>query len=142
MSIKNTVMQNIRTMRKQRGLSQAEFAEKVDVSHSHVRQVEAGQSGYSIDMLERVADYFQMEISDLFKNPNDLKVERAIGPRAALEAMAKSFGYDIEIKASPNNFFDSDLALKISTLGEKELELLKRTVDKMIVTPVAKRKAN
>lgn len=140
MDIKYTLVQNVRALRKSKGLSQAAFAEGIDASHSHIRQVEAGQSGYSLEMLERIATFFEIEISDLFKGPDQIK--KALSSRELIEILSSKLGVVVEIKDIKTTPTESDLHKKISSLGNRELELLNRTVDKMIAASSDKRKAN
>lgn len=66
---------NIRKFRNQLGWSQEKLAEKVDVSPSHITQIELGNRSPSIDVIEKLANAFGVEYSDLF-TPDDETVSK------------------------------------------------------------------
>ncbi|KAB1159414.1 MULTISPECIES: XRE family transcriptional regulator [Tenacibaculum] len=59
---------NIRHLRKLRGLTQEQFAEKLDITRSRVSSYEEGRSEPSIEFLITISDYFKLPIDVLVKN--------------------------------------------------------------------------
>ena len=56
-NIYNTIRRNIRKYRKEKGLTSAELAEMVDLSHDFIRQIQSEKAGYnfSVDTLYRIS---------------------------------------------------------------------------------------
>lgn len=52
----------IKTLRNTRGLTQAELAEAVGISESHLRKIELGIKRPGIDTYEKIMRYFQADI--------------------------------------------------------------------------------
>jgi transcriptional regulator with XRE-family HTH domain len=65
LSHRRIVGQNIRTLRKQAGLTQEELAEKADLSYKYVGEVERGVVNISLDSLMRIAKALKMKVRDL-----------------------------------------------------------------------------
>ena len=60
---------NIKKIRQEKGLTQAQLAEKADLSHDYVRQIESLKvaNTFSVDTLYRIAKALDTDISKLFK---------------------------------------------------------------------------
>ena len=60
---------NIKKYRKEKGLTQAELAEKTDLSHDFIRQIESLKvaNTFSVDTLSRIANALEIEPGKLFK---------------------------------------------------------------------------
>lgn len=68
------VGERIRLLREKAGFSQNELANRADVSQTHLRRVELGQAGISIDHLQMVCDALGITLKDFFDvdaNQND-----------------------------------------------------------------------
>ena len=59
----------LRELRKDRGLSQAELAEAIEVSRQTIIAMEAEKYDPSLPMAYRLAAFFQIAVEDLFFNP-------------------------------------------------------------------------
>jgi transcriptional regulator with XRE-family HTH domain len=59
--------ENIRTHRKQKGLTQEKLAERADLHPVYVGNVERGEENISIDSLVRIAKALKVSIRDLVK---------------------------------------------------------------------------
>lgn len=59
---------NIAHYRKLRGYTQIEFAEKIDVSRTHLSNIEAPKmkTSLSLDLLFKIADVLDVDIRDFF----------------------------------------------------------------------------
>ncbi len=49
-NIYNTIRQNIRKYRKEKGMTSAQLAEMVDLSHDFIRQIESEKVGYNFSV--------------------------------------------------------------------------------------------
>lgn len=69
----------VKGLRKNRGLSQEELAEKVDISSKYLSRIEMGQHFPSLDILVNLADALNVELKDFFEfahekpNPKELR---------------------------------------------------------------------
>jgi putative transcriptional regulator len=59
----------LRELRKDRGLSQAELAEALEVSRQTINAVEGAKYDPSLPMAYRLAAYFDVPVETLFLNP-------------------------------------------------------------------------
>ena len=62
-------MNCLRELRKQRGLSQADLAEAIEVSRQTIIAVEADKYDPSLPMAYKLAAFFEVPVEDLFFNP-------------------------------------------------------------------------
>lgn len=68
------VGERLRLLREKAGFSQNELANRADVSQTHLRRVELGQAGISVDHLQMVCDALGITLKDFFDvaaNQND-----------------------------------------------------------------------
>lgn len=79
-----------------------ELGEKVGVSHAHISKLESGINSPSVELLEKLAEYFDIEISYFFSNEenftdneNQLLYERNL----SLESLKER--YNLEIDGKP-----------------------------------------
>ena len=74
---KMDVGERIRLLREKAGFSQNELAGRADVSQTHLRRVELGQAGITVDHLEMVCDALGTTLKDFFdvdENQDDFSV--------------------------------------------------------------------
>ena len=57
---------NIAYYRKERGLSQSELAERVNVSRTHMSRIETAQCAVSLDVVFAISDALQINPAKLF----------------------------------------------------------------------------
>ena len=57
---------NVRRLRKSKGLSQREFGMMVGVDYSYISHIENGTANPSVDLLSKIAEGLDVEVSDLF----------------------------------------------------------------------------
>jgi len=62
-------------LRQEKGLTQAEFAKRLNTSQSAVNRIEHGHQNMSMDMLGRISDVLNKQIISLNNNSLDLRVE-------------------------------------------------------------------
>ena len=58
---------NIQKARKTKGLTQEDFAELMDKSWSYIAKLETGTQNFSIGKLTDIAEFLDLELSDLLK---------------------------------------------------------------------------
>ena len=68
-NIKHLLAFNIKQLRSQHGFTQARLAEKADASTQYVAMIELGRKFPSVELLERIASAFEVDILDLFTPP-------------------------------------------------------------------------
>ncbi|WP_232297385.1 helix-turn-helix domain-containing protein [Gemelliphila asaccharolytica] len=59
--------ERVKQLRKNIGLSQEKFALKINMDRTYLASVEAGNRNISLKNIEKIADGFDMSISELFK---------------------------------------------------------------------------
>ena len=62
----------IRTLRKQKVLSQEQLAERVGMSSKYLGEIERGQVNFSVDIAEKISKAFGIELTDLFDYQHEL----------------------------------------------------------------------
>jgi len=72
MALKQLVGENVRALRKARGLSQEELGEKADLSYKFIGEVERGTVNPSLDSLAGIAAALNVQIVRLFGDPQQI----------------------------------------------------------------------
>jgi transcriptional regulator with XRE-family HTH domain len=67
MKLRGVVAKNLRELRKAKGLSQEELADRANVDRNYVGMVERSENSVSVDVLEKLADALEVEPSDFFR---------------------------------------------------------------------------
>ena len=62
-------VKNLKEKRQKSGLSQAKFAEEVNVSTHHIGMIEQSRNYPTLELLERIANALDIEIYELFIDP-------------------------------------------------------------------------
>lgn len=62
----NSIGRNIRTLRKQNGLTQEQLAERAQMSTLHLGRIERGERIPSLPYLSRIADALHVPVRELF----------------------------------------------------------------------------
>jgi transcriptional regulator with XRE-family HTH domain len=63
---------NIRKWRTLRGFKQQDFANLIGISKSSLSKIENGGQEIKITVLQKVAVYLKIKVTQLFSDPNDL----------------------------------------------------------------------
>ena len=66
MTIQQKVGITIRELRKEKGISQENFAYESGIDRRYMSDIENGKRNISLDILERVSDKLEIKISDFF----------------------------------------------------------------------------
>ncbi|MFF2889641.1 helix-turn-helix domain-containing protein [Paenibacillus sp. NPDC057967] len=76
-TLKKFIGNRIRTIRKQRGLTQEELAEKADMMYQYISGVERGARNISIDSLEKILMALEVDFVKFFpfENAEDQPIE-------------------------------------------------------------------
>ena len=94
---------NIRLMRIRHGISQSELAQRLDVSQTHMSNLEHGRVSVSLRVLLRLAHFFKCSVDTLLGSV----LQGHVVPEV------NNDGYDIE-----------DLALLLKVLKQKRVEVM------------------
>lgn len=62
---KEVFYENLKRLRQERGISSAQFADAISMSRSSVTRWNKGERLPSIDVLWRIADYFDVSLDEL-----------------------------------------------------------------------------
>lgn len=68
-NIYNTIRKNIKKYRKMRGITSAELAEMVDLSHDFIRQIESEKTAYnfSVETFYKISVALDVSLDDLIQ---------------------------------------------------------------------------
>ena len=68
-NIYDTIRHNIRKYRKERGITSAELAELVGLSHEFIRQIQSDKAGYnfSVETFYKISVALNVSLDDLIK---------------------------------------------------------------------------
>ena len=94
--IKNDLSRNIKTFRAIQKISQAELAERAEISIPFLSQIECGNKFPSPAILAKIANSLKVSVSDLFAEKNAVKIEESHkivinAMKSVLEGQVKSF---------------------------------------------------
>ncbi len=56
----------IQKLRKEIGLTQEEFAEKLNISRTHIGHIEQGRKSPSMKLMEKIAKALRVKVKDIF----------------------------------------------------------------------------
>ena len=60
--------ERLKELRQNTGLSQEKFALKINMDRTYYASVEAGRRNISLENIKKIADGFEVSLSQLFKN--------------------------------------------------------------------------
>ncbi len=81
--------QNIKHLRRQRGLSQQELANILDMERSHLVAIEGGKKATSFSALVKLSNIFQCSVANFFSNKMD--EDGALDAAACLQEFARDY---------------------------------------------------
>jgi len=67
--------QKLRTLRERAGLSYRKLAVELDVSFTHLSNIESGMRRPSLDLAVKIADYFEVPLEDLIRDERKLRLK-------------------------------------------------------------------
>jgi transcriptional regulator with XRE-family HTH domain len=65
--VKNSVIENIKTIRKEKGLSQESVAYDLGIDYSTYGKIERGKIGLSVERLSQIARILNVTVQDLYE---------------------------------------------------------------------------
>ena len=68
MSLRQTVAKNLKRLRRERGISQEELADKAEINRNYVGMIERAENAASVDMLEKLAEALEAEPVEFFSD--------------------------------------------------------------------------
>jgi transcriptional regulator with XRE-family HTH domain len=68
MKLRRTVARNLRRLRKKRGLSQEELADRAGLNRNYVGMIEREENAPTVDALEQIAKALDINAVELFSN--------------------------------------------------------------------------
>lgn len=77
--------ENIKELRKSRGISQQQIADLINMHRSNYSKVESGQREISISALTKIAKYFNVSVDDILNNKNEVPEEISVENKTLLE---------------------------------------------------------
>ena len=91
-SLRDIFAYNLKNKRRNFGISQAQLAERVNVSTHHIATIETARNYPTLDLVERMANVLNIEIYELFINP--------LSPPEEMERLYQSVAKNIELVVS------------------------------------------
>ena len=76
--IKSNIARNIQELRKARGMTQLELAERLNYSDKAISKWERGESVPDLYVLKQLADFYNVKIDTLISAPKKVKLQRHI----------------------------------------------------------------
>lgn len=72
-NIYDTIRKNIKKYRKEKGLTSAQLAELVDLSHDFIRQIESEKTAYnfSVDTFYKISVALEVKLDDLIQEDSE-----------------------------------------------------------------------
>lgn len=108
--------ENIKALREASGLSQQDFSHLVEISRRSIANIEAGNGGNNLDLLDRMSTFFNVKISDILKKEINVPLnfrEYLISyhknnePLFILLSKQPNISYAIKYKLLRSNFLDT-----------------------------------
>lgn len=101
-TIQNTLADNLRAWRKDRGMTQEELAEKAGFSVQAVQSIETGKRWPGIETISAIARVLEIPESILFSAafPTPVTLARKVQPEEALDVL-RDFIHKASVKPSP-----------------------------------------
>ena len=98
--IKTILGDNIRTLRTNKGWTQVYLADRLQITAPFLAQIESGKRGTSLELVESVADLFEIPVASLFieqfKNQKYMKTEiRKVEIKAIEKQLKESINENI-----------------------------------------------
>lgn len=97
--LQKEIGQKINKLRLEKKLSMRELGEKLGVSHAHISKLEKGINGPSVDLLEKIAQFFDIDISYFFskvEEGEEIMYERDL----SLESLKDKYNLEIDGKSA------------------------------------------
>lgn len=124
------IIENIKRLRKKKGWSQADLAEKTKTTLGHINKMETGKYLPSVDGLIKIANAFEVTLDYLVSEDNENFDEVKIEDRSFSQKIKLLDSLDPEDKQALTRVIDSMLTKKkilhLVSNGQNEPELIKK----------------
>ena len=77
----------IQELRKSHGLTQERFAEDLNISYDHLRKIESGQRGCSVDLLIAISTAFDVSLDYLVLGREHINAAASQAIQSAIESL-------------------------------------------------------
>ncbi len=67
MKLRQTVAKNLKRLRREKGISQEELADKADINRNYVGMIERSENAATVDMLEKLAEALEVEPAEILR---------------------------------------------------------------------------
>ena len=67
MGLRQTVARNLKRLRRERGLSQEELADRAEVYRNYIGMIERAENAASVDMIEKLAGALEAKPIEFFR---------------------------------------------------------------------------
>lgn len=96
-SLQKEIGEKIKYLRTRKGISMRELGDNLGVSHAHISKLESGINSPSVDLLEKLSEFFNIDVSYFFarKDEDEILFERDL----SLEHLKDK--YNLEIDGKP-----------------------------------------
>lgn len=103
---------NIRKIREEKGFTQIQIAELVNMHRSNYSKIESGERELSVDALQKVAKHFGMTLDELVNFKGVMPTEERIEDKATIEQIKLINELDEEDKAMVFRMIDTIVTKK------------------------------
>lgn len=99
-SLQKEIGEKIKKLRNRKGISMRELGDNLGVSHAHISKLESGINSPSVDLLEKLSDFFNIDLSYFFAKEDDDEIlfERDL----SLEHLKEKYNLEIDGKPATN----------------------------------------
>ena len=66
MELRRTVARNLKRLRREKGMSQEELADRADINRNYVGMIERSENAATVDMLEKLAEALNAKPIEFF----------------------------------------------------------------------------
>lgn len=95
-NIRTVLSYNMKSRRKELGLSQIELAEKIGSASNYISKIEAERQFPSVEMIEKLAEALQMDTVELFALSNQKKDRMLIEKASLMQCISNEIDLFIE----------------------------------------------
>ncbi len=106
------LVNNIKRLRKDKGLSQAQLAEKVGCHLSHITRIETGKYVPGLETIAKIADILEVSIDYLVNSTREIREENPFEDQTFLEQLRLLNTLDEEERFVVNKVIDAILMKK------------------------------
>ena len=90
--------QVIRYLRSDRGLTQEQFSDQCGIDQHYLSNIERGQRNASVDIIERIASFFGMSLSQFFESVESVEEPTSIASDLSTSSIVQSFANYMKAK--------------------------------------------